>query len=337
MNMAKEKISLSYGAGGALMHELIDKLYLKYLANPILNKLTDAAIVKLKSKDVVFTTDSFVVKPLFFTSSDIGKLAVAGTINDLLMLGSRPKYVSLSLIIQEGFSLNSLERIIRSVSVAAKKSKVLIVTGDTKVVDKNSCDGIFINTSGIGEKIPSTCLDYSRIRPRDNIIINGFIASHGLSIISARENLKFNLKSDCESLEDLVLPVLNRFKTGIHFMRDPTRGGLATTLNEIVGFTKLGIVIDEEKIPLSKNAQYACEILGLDPLYMANEGKVILIVDKNITASVIESLRKNRLGRHSSVIGEVNKKFSANVVERTKIGSFRIIEMRSGDPLPRIC
>ncbi len=319
------------------MHELINRLYVKYLGNPILNKLTDAAVVSLKTNQIAFTTDSFVVKPLFFPSSNIGKLAVAGTINDLLMLGAVPKYISLSLIIQEGFSLTLLEKIIRSISLASKKSKVLVVTGDTKVVERNSCDGIFINTSGVGERISLTCLDYSRIKPGDRIIINGFIANHGLSVISARENLKFNLKSDCESLENLIIPLLKKFKTGIHFMRDPTRGGLATTLNEIALARKTGIIIDEEKVSVSKNAQYACEILGLDPLYLANEGKVVMIVDKNIAPALIKFLQNNRLGRHSSVIGEVSKKFSPRVVARTKVGSFRILEMRDGDPLPRIC
>jgi len=242
MKTEERKVSLSHGSGGRLMHELIGEVFLKFLGNPVLNKLTDAAPINLRSKRIVFSTDSFVVKPLFFSGADIGKLAIAGTVNDLLMLGAVPRYISLSFILQENFSFSLLEKILSSLASAAKKAGVVVVTGDTKVVDRASCDGIFINTSGIGERLPLVDLDYSRIKENDAVLINGYIGQHGVAIISARENLGFNVRSDCESLEGLIIAVLKEFKKEIHFLRDPTRGGLATTLNEIALKSGFGIV-----------------------------------------------------------------------------------------------
>jgi len=319
------------------MNELIRELFLKNLGNPILDRLTDAAELELDSRNAVFTTDSFVVKPLFFPKADIGKLAVAGTVNDLLMLGGIPKYLSLSLIIQENFPIAWLERIIKSIAKACGKALVRVVTGDTKVVDRNSCDGIFINTSGIGIKLPATELGFRRIKEGDAIIINGNIASHGVSIISARENLKFNIASDCESLESLIIPLLKEFKRDIHFLRDPTRGGLATTLNEIVQAIKYSIIIDEKSIPVSKEVIYACELLGFDPLYMANEGKVVIVADETVSKDVIKYLRRNKLGKNAGQIGKIAKGFGKKVIAKTPIGSLRIIDMHEGDPVPRIC
>ena len=319
------------------MNELIRGLFLKNLGNPILDRLTDAAELELDSRSAVFTTDSFVVKPLFFPKADIGKLAVAGTVNDLLMLGGIPKYLSLSLIIQENFPIAWLERIIKSIAKACDKALVRVVTGDTKVVDRNSCDGIFINTSGIGRKLPGTELGLKRIKEGDAIIINGQIASHGVSVISARENLKFDIASDCESLESLIIPLLKKFKQDIHFLRDPTRGGLATTLNEIAQGIKYSIIIDEKDIPVSKDASYACEILGFDPLYMANEGKAVIVADKTISKEAVRFLRRNKLGKNAAIIGKIAKGFGKKVIAKTSVGSLRIIDMHEGDPLPRIC
>jgi hydrogenase expression/formation protein HypE len=330
-------VLLSHGSGGRLMNELIRELFLKNLGNPILDRLTDAAELELDSKSAVFTTDSFVVKPLFFPKADIGKLAVAGTVNDLLMLGGKPKYLSLSLIIQENFPLILLEKIIKSITKACDKAGVKIVTGDTKVVDRNSCDGIFINTSGIGMKLPGTELGFRRIKDGDAIIINGQIASHGVSIISARENLKFDIASDCESLESLIIPLLKEFKRDIHFLRDPTRGGLATTLNEIAQEIRYSVIIDEKSVPVSKEVLYACEILGFDPLYMANEGKAVIVADETISKDAIKYLRRDKLGKNAAIIGKITKGFGKKVIAKTAIGSLRIIDMHEGDPLPRIC
>ncbi len=319
------------------MYELIQNLYLKYLGNKFLNKLTDACVLDLTSKQVVFSTDSFVVKPLFFPDSDIGELAIAGTVNDLLMLGANPKYISLSLIIQENFPFISLEKIIKSIAKASNKAGVLVVTGDTKVVDSNACDGIFINTSGIGVKLPQARLGFENIKQEDCLLINGSIGQHGLSIISARENLKFNVKSDCQSLEGLIIPALKEFKSDIHFLRDPTRGGLATTLNEICLGAHCCVIIDEAKIPLSETIQYSCEVLGFDPLYLANEGKAVFVVDKRIVNQLLKFLRKKSLGKNASIIGKIKDFKQAKVVAQTSVGSSRLIDMRDGDPLPRIC
>ena len=319
------------------MHELIGEVFLKFLGNPILNKLTDAASVNLRSKRAVFSTDSFVVKPLFFPKADIGKLAIAGTVNDLLMLGAVPKYISLSFILQEDFPFSLLEKILSSIASAAKKAGVVVVTGDTKVVDRASCDGIFINTSGIGEKLPLVDLDYSRIKENDAVLINGYIGQHGVAIISARENLGFNVRSDCESLEGLVIPVLKEFKKEIHFLRDPTRGGLATTLNEVALKSGFGIVVDEQEIPISDDVDYACQILGLEPLYMACEGKAVFIVNKKIAPSLLKFLRKTGLGRKAKIFGKIQKVPAKKVIAKTEVGTFRIVDMQDGEPLPRIC
>ena len=337
MKTRNDIVLLSHGSGGRLMNELIRGLFLKNLGNPILNRLTDAAELELRSRSAVFTTDSFVVKPLFFPQADIGKLAVAGTVNDLLMLGGVPQYLSLSLIIQENFPQATLEKIIKSIAKSCDKADVKIVTGDTKVVERNSCDGIFINTSGVGIKLAGTELGFGRIKEGDVIIINGGIGSHGVAIISARENLKFNITSDCESLESLIIPLLKEFKKDIHFLRDPTRGGLATTLNEITRSIKYSIIIDEKNIPVSKEVLYACEILGFDPLYMANEGKVVIVADRRVDGEIIKFLRKRKLGKNASLIGKITKGFGKKVIAKTLVGSLRIIDMHEGDPLPRIC
>jgi hydrogenase expression/formation protein HypE len=337
MKALQKKVSLSYGSGGKLMHALIKGMFLKYLGNPALNALTDAAEVLFKQRRIIFTTDSFVVEPLFFPGGDIGKLSVAGTINDLVMLSGVPRYLSLSFIIQEDFPLSLLEQIVRSIASASKEAGVCVVTGDTKVVDRASCDGIFINTSGLGEKEPSGRLGYSRIREGDDIIINGCIGNHGTAIISAREDLKFKIKSDCASLHSLVIPALKEFARDIHFLRDPTRGGLATTLNEIVRSINYGVIIDEAKIPVAKDVSYACEILGFDPLYMANEGKVVMVVNSRISTKLLAFLKRHKLGIQSAKIGSISKRFPAKVLGRTSVGGLRTIDMRDGDPLPRIC
>lgn len=332
-----DKILLGHGSGGTLMHSLIKELILPELRNSYLKKLTDAAVLSLKNKKIAFTTDSYVIKPIFFPGGDIGKLAVCGTVNDLVAMGARPLYLSLGLIIEEGFPKKNLEKIIKSIKKASKKIGIEVVTGDIKVVEKNSCDKIFINTSGIGEIFPGCNLSTSRIKPGDKIIITGSIAEHGISIFLKRENLGFNskIKSDCQSLENL-LKLLKKFPQ-IKFMRDPTRGGIATTLNEIAKITNLGIIIEENSIPVRPSVKAICEILGMDPFYLANEGKMIMVVKNNIAKKVLKALRKTMLGKNAQIIGQITKKNPQKVCLNTKIGGLRILDMLSADPIPRIC
>jgi len=318
------------------MHEFIKDTLVKKLNNPILKSLGDSAVINYK-QSLAFTTDSFVVSPLFFPGGDIGKLAVCGTVNDLLMLGAVPEYLSLALIIEEGLEKKTLEKIIDSVAFYARKSKVKIVTGDTKVVEKSNADKIFINTSGIG-RIIRDGLSVKNIKPGDKIIINGNIAEHGLSVLAKRKELDlgFNIKSDCIPLNNLIIPLL-KWDNGIKFMRDPTRGGLATTLNEVAQGSGLGIVINERNIPVSPKVRVACELLGIDPLYVANEGKVVLVVDSLKAKGVLAALGKNRQGRNAKIIGEVIKKPKGRVVLNTILNTRRIVDMLMGEPLPRIC
>lgn len=336
--MAEDKILLGHGSGGKLMHDLIEKLLLKYFKNPYLEKLTDAAAVGLKNKKLAFSTDSFVVKPLFFPGGDIGKLAVAGTVNDLVMMAAKPLFLSCAMIIEEGFTISVLEKIVKSMSEAAMDARVQIITGDLKVVEKGSCDGIFINTTGIGEIANSVELSTDNIRAGDKIIINGPIGQHGLAVLSARKELDFNfgIRSDCAALSKLILPLLDQ-NSGIKFMRDPTRGGLATTLNEITSETNLGIMIDEEKVPVSQSVKAGCEILGFDPLYVANEGKVVLVAAKSKAKKILARLKKHPLGKNSQIIGEFRKDPKGKVCLKTSVGGVRIVDMLISEILPRIC
>lgn len=335
--MHTDKITLAYGSGTSLMHNLIKDTILPKLNNPILSALSDAAYIDYKQK-IAFTTDSFVVSPLFFEGSDIGKLAVCGTVNDLLMMGARPEYLSLALIIEEGLPKKTLDKIINSVSSSAKESGVYIATGDFKVVEKGACDKIFINTSGIGRLILRDKLDKNNIKVGDKIIITGNIAEHGLAVLAGRSNLSsgFSVKSDCQPLSRLLLPLF-RTKYRIRFMRDPTRGGLATTLNEITSGSDLGVIINEKDIPLSAKCKAACELLGVDPLYLANEGKALIVVPADEASRVVSLLRKNRLGLKAAVIGEISAKYRGKVVLKTILGTERIITMSGAEQLPRIC
>ena len=334
-----QKISLAHGSGGRHMHDLIKELFLPKLGNPVLAQLSDSAQIQLKDKRLAFTTDSFVVSPINFPGGDIGKLAVCGTINDLVMLASCPRFISLAMIIEEGLDYDILEMIVDSIASNARKEKVCIATGDLKVVEKGACDKIFINTSGIGAIIKDKYLSVKNIRPTDEIIITGAIGEHGLSVLAGRKgvNLDFNIKSDCNSLSSLLLPLLNK-KFNIKFMRDPTRGGLATTLNEIAESSGRSIIIEEEKIPISGKVEAACELLGLDPLYIANEGKAVLIVDKKDSLTLLEQLRKHPLGKSANIIGRVVLQPRGKVYLKTSVGGERIIDMLTSENLmPRIC
>ena len=331
------KILMGHGSGGRLTHQLIKNLLLKKLNNPILEELADSALINYKDR-LAFTTDSFVVSPLFFSGGDIGKLAVCGTINDLVMLGAVPEYLSLALIIEEGLDYKILEKIVDSISLHARKTGVYFVTGDIKVVEKGACDKIFINTSGIGRIVAGKKLSVKNIAPQDKVIVSGEIGQHGLAVLARRKELDlgFNIKSDCSALGGLIIPVLKKTEA-IKFMRDPTRGGVATTLNEITEACGLGIVIEEKSLPISPKVRVACELLGIDPLYVANEGRAIMVVRKDAAGKVLSLLRKHTLGRNAQIIGSVVKEPKGQVILNTIIATQRIVDMLTSEPLPRIC
>ncbi len=332
-----ERILLAHGSGGRLAHDLIEKVLVKPLSNPLLDRLDDAAVLPGGGR-LAFTTDSYVVQPMFFPGGDIGRLAVCGTVNDLSMVGATPLYLSLAFIIEEGLPLADLERVLVSVGDAAREAQVQIVTGDTKVVNQGSADGLFVNTSGLGRLAEGTEISGSGARPGDRVILSGTIGDHGIAVLSQREGIGFStpLVSDCAPLNGLVAEML---QTGarVHAMRDPTRGGLATTLNEIAAQSKAGIRIEEEAIPVRREVQGACEMLGIDPLYVANEGKLVAMVHPEDAGAVLERMRRHRHGRDAAIIGEVRAEHPGRVVMKTALGASRIVDMLVGDPLPRIC
>jgi hydrogenase expression/formation protein HypE len=333
----EDKILLAHGSGGKLAHELVAKSFVRALANPLLAKLDDSAVFDLSGR-LAFTTDSYVVSPIFFPGGDIGKLAVCGTVNDLAMCGAKPLYLSLSFIIEEGFSLSELEQVVTSVQRAAGEAGVEIITGDTKVVPKGSADKLFINTAGVGIIAQGIDISGSNARPGDKVILSGTIGDHGIAVISQREGLSFStkLKSDCAPLGDLVAEMLNA-SPNIHCLRDPTRGGLATSLNELAKQSEVSIRIEEEKIPVREEVLAACEMLGFDPLYVANEGKLVAIVQPEDADKVVKAMRKNKYGKNTTIIGEVGAEHPGRVVMKTVLGASRIVDMLVGDLLPRIC
>lgn len=335
-----DTILLGYGSGGKLTHELISDLFVRYFGNEILESQTDSAVLKIESDRLAFTTDSFVVDPVFFPGGDIGKLAVAGTVNDLAVSGATPLYLSSSFIIEEGFSFAELETIVKSMADEAQKAGVLIVTGDTKVVNKGKCDKVFVNTTGIGV-LPENRVEIGsgkNIETGDKIIINGTIADHGMCIMAAREGLSFTseIESDCACLNGMIKDVLD-VSENIKFMRDATRGGLATVLCELAEDRGFGIEINESSIPVNENVRGICELLGFDPLYVANEGKVVMVVGKDDAEKVLGTLRKNEFGRNAAIIGEVTSEHYGKAWLTTGIGGRRIIDMLAGEQLPRIC
>lgn len=333
----KDKILLAHGSGGKLAHELVEKGFVKALANPLLARLDDSAVFDFSGR-LAFTTDSYVVSPIFFPGGDIGKLAVCGTVNDLAMSGARPLYLSLAFIIEEGFSQSELNKVVDSVRKAAVEAGVEIVTGDTKVVPRGSADRLFINTAGVGIIAEGVDISGSNARAGDRVILSGTIGDHGIAVISQREELSFstNLKSDCAPLGGLVADMLNA-SPNIHCLRDPTRGGLATSLNELAKQSKVSIRIEEEKVPLREEVLAACEMLGFEPLYVANEGKLVAIVPPDDADKVLKAMRKNRYGKEAAIIGEVGAEKPGRVVMKTALGASRIVDMLTGDLLPRIC
>jgi hydrogenase expression/formation protein HypE len=332
----EDKILLAHGSGGKLMHDLIES-FLPELANPILDKLDDAAVFEA-SGWLAFTTDSYTVNPLFFPGGDIGQLAVCGTVNDLAMSGARPLYLSLALIIEEGLPVADLKKIIASIKNAADEAGVKIVTGDTKVVNQGSADRIFINTAGIGIVPEGVDISAANARPGDKIIVSGNIGDHGIAVLSQREGLKFRtpVPSDCAPLNGLVAEMLVASKN-IHCLRDPTRGGLAVTLNDFARQSGVGISITEEKIPIDKAVLAASELLGLDPLHIANEGKLAAAVAPGDAGRVLAAMKRHKYGDNAAIIGEVIKEHPRRVVMQTALGATRIIDIPVGELLPRIC
>jgi hydrogenase expression/formation protein HypE len=333
-----DSVLLAHGGGGTLSHQLISKMFFSQFDNELLNEQHDSAIFNINNSRLAFTTDSYVVQPIFFPGGDIGELAVNGTINDLTVAGALPLYISAGFIIEEGFSMEDLWKIVLSMKRAANNAGVKIVTGDTKVVDKGKGDKIFINTSGIGVISKGVNISPKRCVPDDKIILSGRIADHGIAIMSAREGLEFDttLESDTAPLSKLFKKI-ERFGDSIHVMRDPTRGGLASSLNEIAETANVGIFTDENKIPVSEEVRGACEILGLDPLYIANEGKMIVIVSEDVADEMLNEIRDHSLGSGAEIIGEVTSDNPGTVIMKTLIGSNRVVDMISGEQLPRIC
>ncbi len=333
----KDKILLAHGSGGKLAHELVEKSFVKALANPFLAKLDDSAVMDFSGK-LAFTTDSYVVSPIFFPGGDIGKLAVYGTVNDLAMSGAKPLYLSLSFIIEEGLPQDELNEIVDSVQKAAQEAGVEIVTGDTKVVHRGSADKLFINTAGVGIIPKGVDISGSSARPEDKVLLSGSIGDHGIAVLSQREGLSFStqLESDCAPLGSLVAEML-AVSPNIHCLRDPTRGGLATSLNELAKQSKVSIRIEEEKIPIGEEVLAACEMLGFDPLYIANEGKLVAIVPAKDADKILKAMRENHYGTGAAIIGEVKAEHPGRVVMKTCLGASRIVDMLVGDLLPRIC
>jgi hydrogenase expression/formation protein HypE len=339
MKNSHDKIMLGHGSGGSMMHSLIENIFIKHFSNSILKEQTDAAILSVGSDEIAFTTDSFVIDPLFFPGGNIGKLAVCGTVNDLAVSGADPLYLSVSFIIEEGFPLIELETIVEALADEAKKAGVIIVTGDTKVVNKGKCDKVFINTAGIGlmKSENSNVSKALEIRPGDMILINGNIGDHGMAVMNARESFNFKspVESDCACLNKLIHEVLGQAK--VKFMRDPTRGGVATVLNELAAKVKLGIEIDESMLPVNKAVSAMCELIGFDPLHVANEGKVLIVAGEDEAMKALEVMKNNELGVRSAIIGRVVSDHPGKVVLRNETGGRRIIDSLSGDQLPRIC
>ncbi len=333
----EDKILLAHGSGGKLSHDLIEKNFVPLFKNPLLDKLDDSAVFELSGR-LAFTTDSYVVNPIFFPGGDIGKLAVYGTVNDLAMSGGVPLYLSISLIIEEGFPLSDLRRVMDSVQRAAEEAEVMVITGDTKVVNRGSADKLFINTAGIGLVPPETDISSSKAKPGDKVILSGTIGDHGIAVMSQREGLQFTvpIESDCAPLHKLVAEILEA-SNHIHCLRDPTRGGLASTLNEIARQSGVGIRIEEEKIPVQDSVRATCELLGFDPLYVANEGKLVAVVSRTDAKRVLTKMRCNKYGAQSTIIGEIVAEHPGRVVMTTRFGASRIIDVLVGELLPRIC
>jgi hydrogenase expression/formation protein HypE len=334
----QDTILLGHGSGGRLSAELMRSIFLPAFENPVLARLDDQAIVRVNGTRLAFTTDTFVVKPLFFPGGDIGSLAVHGTVNDLAMGGATPLFLSAAFIIEEGLSMETLRRVVASLRAAARNAGVEIVTGDTKVVEKGSGDQLFLNTTGIGFVPEDLELSANRARPGDIVLLSGSIGEHGIAILAQREGLEFEcpVESDSAPLHTLVADMLKTSRE-IRCMRDPTRGGVSSALNEIAEQSRVGIQLEESTIPIREEVRGACEMLGLDPLYVANEGKLIAIVAPGAADAVLEAMHRHPLGKNAQIIGAVRESPSPLVTMRTALGTCRMVDMLAGDQLPRIC
>ena len=332
-------VLLAHGGGGRLTQMLIERMFLQAFDNPALELLHDGAVLDVAGSRLAFSTDSFVISPLFFPGGDIGSLAVHGTVNDLAMCGARPLGLSAGFILEEGLPMEQLWQVVRSMQAAAQAAGAPIVTGDTKVVDRGKGDGVFINTAGLGLIPPGVQIAPRRARPGDAVVINGAIAVHGIAIMSVREGLEFEtaLLSDSAPLHELVARMLDLSGEQIHVLRDPTRGGVASALNEIAAQAGIGIRLDERAIPIAEEVRGACEILGLDPLYVANEGKCLAIVARESAEAILATMRTHPLGHDAAIIGEVVDDHPGKVFLRSRIGGLRVVDMLSGEALPRIC
>jgi hydrogenase expression/formation protein HypE len=336
--MKTEKITLDHGSGGKISHHLISEVMLPYFDNPILSRLNDGAVFDIQGKRLAFSTDSYVVDPIFFPGGNIGDLSVNGTVNDIAMCGAKPLYLSIGLIMEEGFPMEDLKKILQSMKDAAEKADIVIATGDTKVVPKGAADKIFINTSGVGIIPDNVDICGSNAKPGDQIIISGTIANHGVAVLTQREGLTFHssIESDTAALNHMVSRMVSNTNQ-IHVLRDPTRGGVATSLNEIALGSKVGIRLYEEQIPVKNEVKGICELLGMDPLYLANEGVLLAIVTADRTDEILEVIKGEDIGKDACIIGEVVSDFPGQVFMETHIGGTRIVDMLSGHPLPRIC
>ncbi len=331
-------ILLAHGGGGNLSHQLIEKMFLPLFHNPFLESRHDGAVFQIGSQKLAFTTDSYVVRPLFFPGGDIGTLAVNGSVNDLAMCGARPLYLSAGFILEEGLPMETLWRVVQSMKQAAEEARVQLITGDTKVVDRGKGDGIFINTAGVGVVETPWTISPASVRPGDVILLSGDIGRHGIAIMAVREGLEFEttIESDCAPVSRLVLSMLEA-ELEIHCLRDLTRGGLASALVEIAEAAKLGIQIDENSIPAREDVRGACEILGFDPLYVANEGRFISFVAPQHAEQALDLMKAHPLGIQASRIGQVTQENIGLVTMKSRIGATRIVDMLSGEQLPRIC
>jgi hydrogenase expression/formation protein HypE len=338
-------VQLAHGGGGRLSQKLIEGMFVPAFDNPTLAALQDGAVLPLDGPDrgtggrLALSTDSFVVRPLFFPGGDIGSLAVHGTVNDVAMCGARPLAISAGYILEEGFPMEDLWRIVSSMREAARAAGVPVVTGDTKVVDRGKGDGVYINTTGIGLIPDGLEIGPRRARPGDRVVINGPIAEHGIAIMSVREGLEFEtaVESDSAALHRLVADLVEALGPAVHALRDPTRGGLASALNEIAGQAGVGVRLEERSLPIAEQVRGACEILGFDPLYVANEGKCLAIVERERAEEAVEVMRRHPEGHGATVIGEVVEEHGGTVVLRSGIGGERVVDMLSGEQLPRIC
>ena len=336
--MKTDRILLDHGSGGKMSHSLTLDMMLPAFDNPMLSKLNDGAILSIGGKRFAFSTDTYVVDPIFFPGGSIGELAIYGTVNDIAMCGGIPMFLSAGLVIEEGFLISDLEKIIKSMGAAAEKAGVKVVTGDTKVVPKGAADKIFINTSGIGLIPDDVDVGSDKALPGDKIILSGTIADHGITVLTQREGMTFtsSIKSDTAPLNRMVERIFNS-SSDVHVLRDPTRGGVGTALNEIAGMSNAGIRIYEDKIPVRNEVKGICELLGFDPLYIANEGKLIAFVASGEAVKVLSAIREDEFGKDACIIGEVVSAHPGKVFLETRIGGIRMVDMLTGEQLPRIC